>query len=102
MDVARQSRDVMDNYIEELATEPEQTVHLVEDYVSGASNGTCTPTGPKGFTSSVFAIKNGRKTMEDRHIMIHDLNKTLNLKVTRSQLCSRDTCANLNQCSLLD
>lgn len=91
VDVARQSREMVDEYIEELGANPEQTVKLVQEDCS-------TPTGPKGFTSSLCAVKNGRKTMEDRHIIIHDLNRALNLQVmqwkaqAQSQLKLKFTC----------
>lgn len=74
---------MVDEYIEKLGANADETVDLVEEYVNSpnlASSPT-TPPGAKGFASSLFAIKNGRKTMEDRHIVIHDLNKALNLQV---------------------
>lgn len=106
MDVARQSRDMVDDMLEEMAADPAKTVDMVLDYdrsdgptlgwgdeegqsKTGDSPATV-PASPKGFTSSLCAIKNGRKTMEDRHIIIHDLNKALGLKVT--------TCQTMNDC----
>lgn len=96
VDVARQSRDMVDDMLEEMAADSAHTVDMVLDYngrtsgpalgwgdEEGEQNGTTTPVpaSPKGFTSSLCAIKNGRKTMEDRHIIIHDLNKALGLTV---------------------
>ena len=86
IDVARDSREMMDNFIENLSINPDQTVQMVQEYVNGSNSETVT--GTKGFVSSVYAIKNGRKTMEDRHIMIHDLNKALNLQVNLLTLVS--------------
>ena len=74
---------MVDDYIEELGANPDQTVEMVQEHMNSSNCASIpgTPTVPKGFTSSLCAIKNGRKTMEDRHIIIHDLNTTLNLKV---------------------
>ena len=36
------------------------------------------------FVYSVDAIKNTRKKMEDRHIVLHDLNKTLDINVSEN------------------
>lgn len=94
VDVARQSRDMVDDMLEEMASNPAHTVDMVLDY-NGRTSGPAlgwgdeeslpVPASPKGFTSSLCAIKNGRKTMEDRHIIIHDLNKALGLTVRLSK-----------------
>lgn len=36
------------------------------------------------YNTSVFAIKNKRRKMEDRHVILHDLNAVLDLKVGKS------------------
>ncbi|KAI2804414.1 Protein phosphatase 1E, partial [Blomia tropicalis] len=97
IDVAKKSREMVDEYIEQLGSNPEQTVEMVQQYMNNESSTSVTnedgstttnptattPTRSNGFVSSISAVKNGRKTMEDRHIIIHDLNKALDLKCTK-------------------
>lgn len=100
--MAKKSREMVDEYIEQLGSNPEQTVEMVQQYMNNESSTSVTnedgstttnptattPTRSNGFVSSISAVKNGRKTMEDRHIIIHDLNKALDLKV----------CYQMNKC----
>lgn len=80
VDVAKQSREMVDEYLEELGSNPDNAVQLVNDYLDGSKSPNGAPaTTP--FISSLYATKNGRVTMEDRHVIIHDLNKALNLNV---------------------
>lgn len=85
--------------MDELSADPEKAVAIAGDYIDGAHSTTTTTVAAAAATngngtngnhghvamplsSSVFAIKNSRQTMEDRHIVIHDLNKTLEIDVS--------------------
>lgn len=68
----------MDEVLDELGTNPEQAVALVNDYLEDSSK-----PDSAAFTSSIHAIKNRRDSMEDRHIIIHNLNKALGLNVSK-------------------
>lgn len=108
-DVARQSREMVDEYLDELGSNPDQAVSMVNDYLDtttskdnqeinadngndldctdGKSNGSITPirkTPSPVFTSSIHAMKNRRASMEDRHVIIHNLNKALDLNLPKS------------------
>lgn len=37
--------------------------------------------GPPNFKVSVYAARNSRKKMEDRHVVVHDLNTIFNIQV---------------------
>ena len=43
---------------------------------------------------SVDAVRNGRRKMEDRHVVIQDLNRICSLKVIKSASCA-PVCVNL-------
>lgn len=39
------------------------------------------PPGPPYNVTTLCAVKNGRRQMEDRHVIIHDLNTMFNIQV---------------------
>lgn len=47
-----------------------------------------------GPLSSTSAIRNGRRSMEDRHVVIHDLNKICNINVSNALRLSRHVTRN--------
>lgn len=82
VDVARKSRELVDGYLDELGSKPDTTLQMVSDYFEKtAQNGGGGGVDSAHFVSSLYATRNGRTSMEDRHIIIPDLNKALNLNV---------------------
>ncbi len=65
-----QSLEYSNEYIKQWKENPEIAIEIANEYSA------------KTFLSSVNAIKNTRRKMEDRHVILHDLNKALNLKVS--------------------
>lgn len=95
IELAKQSRELVGDYIDELSADPEKAVTMASDFVDGhviTTNGLNETNGintngnhenvSMPLTSSVYAFKNSRQSMEDRHIVIHDLNKALELDVS--------------------
>ncbi|CAG2163449.1 unnamed protein product [Oppiella nova] len=66
-----QSLEYLTEYINTWKENPELAVETAKEY-SGQT-----------FVSSLCAIKNTRRKMEDRHVVLHDLNKALNLKTSK-------------------
>ena len=75
-DVAKQSRQVVDELLDKMAQDSNNATDFI-DKISDETDDLST----KIFPTSQSAIKNGRKTMEDRHVIISDLNKIMDLKV---------------------
>ncbi|UXI14818.1 putative inactive tRNA-specific adenosine deaminase-like protein 3 [Sarcoptes scabiei] len=72
-DVAQKSRNMVDNYLTDLGSDPQKAVQMVNDYLDSPSRES------QPFTSSIHAMQNLRSSMEDRHVVIHNLNKALDL-----------------------
>lgn len=72
IELARASRELVCEIIDTLSKTPADQLDLSENKAP--------------YTTSVYAIKNSRKTMEDRHVVIHDLNATLQLGVSTLDL----------------
>ncbi|CAG2103940.1 unnamed protein product [Medioppia subpectinata] len=66
-----QSQEYVTEYINSWKLSPELAAEKAKEY------------SDQTFVSSIFAIKNTRRKMEDRHVVLHDLNKALNLKVSK-------------------
>ena len=65
-----QSLEYLTEYINSWKENPEIAVEIAKEY------------SQQRFASSICAIKNIRRKMEDRHVVLHDLNKALALKVS--------------------
>lgn len=65
-----QSLEYLTEYINSWKENPEIAVEIAKEYSS------------KTFVASICAIKNTRRKMEDRHVLLPDLNKALALKVS--------------------
>ncbi|XP_054154987.1 serine-rich adhesin for platelets-like [Oppia nitens] len=70
-DLYSQSLEYLTEYINLWKDKPELAVEIAEEY------------SKQPFPLSICAIKNTRRKMEDRHVILHDLNKALNLKVSK-------------------
>lgn len=66
---------MVDNYLTDLGSDPQKAVQMVNDYLDSPSRES------QPFTSSIHAMQNLRSSMEDRHVVIHNLNKALDLDV---------------------
>ncbi|RWS12704.1 mucin-17-like isoform X1 [Dinothrombium tinctorium] len=64
----RESINKLDELLESYKRQPEEAIQLSEEH--------CV----KPFIASVCAIKNGRRKMEDRHVVLHDLNSLFGIK----------------------
>ena len=99
VDLSRQSRELMDECLDDLGNNPDRAISMVNDYLDNNNAVNDDDDGGGGslaknemtnnnnqsmilpFTTSVSAIKNRRQSMEDRHIIIQNLNKALGLTV---------------------
>ena len=79
-----QSLEYLTEYINSWKLNPEIAVEIAKEF----SN--------QRFVSSINAIKNTRRKMEDRHVVLHDLNKALALKVSLKQTLVHNFAYNLS------
>ncbi|KAH9493323.1 Protein phosphatase 1E [Dermatophagoides farinae] len=103
VDLSRQSRELMDECLDDLGNNPDRAISMVNDYLDNNNAVNDDDDGGGGgslaknemtnnnnqsmilpFTTSVSAIKNRRQSMEDRHIIIQNLNKALGLTLPKT------------------
>ncbi|XP_075676943.1 uncharacterized protein LOC113794107 isoform X3 [Dermatophagoides pteronyssinus] len=100
-DLAKQSRELVDDCLQQFGNNPDHAISMVNDYLdnndnhckslensttnsSNSDDDNSKSSSLSTFKTSVSAIKNRRQSMEDRHIIIQNLNKALGLDLPKT------------------